>query len=71
LTFECGAHTLLIPFNTSRANALKYVDDLIANKWIDKQTKSQIVEWFGYNNNLNFFTSAKFAVEFTSLYFFF
>eukprot|EP01080_Neovahlkampfia_damariscottae_P000240 gene240-4486_t len=65
LSFDCGAHTLFLPFNTSRADALKFVDDLIANKWIDKQTKSQVVEWFGYNNNINFFTSSKFAVEFT------
>lgn len=61
----CSGHAIFIPLNISLADAMKHLAFIQNNDFVDKKTKSFMIEWFLYNNNFNYFTSMKFVVEFT------
>jgi hypothetical protein len=53
MTLPCSGYTVFIPLNSSQADADATIGFLQNNGWIDKKTKSQMVEWYTYNNNLD------------------
>jgi hypothetical protein len=66
LNVPCEGYSVTIPFHVSLQNASDTLAEMRSNRWIDKQTRAIVQEFFTYNSNLYSFTSTKLIVEFTN-----
>ncbi|KAL5019308.1 hypothetical protein ScPMuIL_005030 [Solemya velum] len=60
--YEGGGY--IINLNINQATSVKMLDELVEQKWIDRQTRAVFVEFTLYNVNINMFAYVIYLVEF-------
>jgi hypothetical protein len=64
--YPCGGHTIFdFKYDSTLNSSLKISKDMKVNNFYDRKTSLILVEFFLFNNNLNYITQVRFATEFT------